>query len=131
MVRRAAVVVVTLLVSAVLLHLGAPHRNTVSGAVSEQATVQLDIEQAEALVPGCSRAGPVEHRNDQRDSADHRLVLATRSQSLDAPPPAAVAEDCGGGPVLVGPVQACTARDRFSPSTAAAPTCAVLQSFRC
>ncbi|MDQ2882009.1 MAG: hypothetical protein M3Y48_12505 [Actinomycetota bacterium] len=128
--RRAAAVVAALLVSAVLLHLTTPHENTVPRTVSEQTSMQLDIGQVEALVPGCFHALSVEHQNND-DGVKHRLVLATRSQSLDAPPPAEVAVDRGWGAALAGPVHACTARDRCSPSAAVAPTCAVLQTFRC
>ncbi|MGH3528071.1 MAG: hypothetical protein ACRDS0_10950 [Pseudonocardiaceae bacterium] len=128
MVRRAVAVVVTLLVSAVLLHLATPHHSTVPGTVSAQATVQPEISQGEPLMPGCSHPGPVDHHFG---CASDRLVLVTHSQSLDAPSSVAVAGDSGWGAVLAGPVQACTARDRCSPSAAVAPTCVALQSFRC
>lgn len=125
---RTATAVVTLLISVVLLHLAMPHHNSVPGTASEQATAPLDISRTETLGPGCPHPGPVEHHSD---TVDGRLARAAYSRSVDTSPPAAVVLDCGSGAALAGPVHACTARNECSPSAAATPTCAVLQSFRC
>lgn len=125
---RTAAAVVTLLISTVLLHLATPHEIAVSGPVSQQTAAQMDIIRAEPVGSGCPHRGPADH---QPDSVDGRVARAVHSQSVDTSPPSAVVLDWGVSAVLAGPVHARTARDGCSPTAAVAPTCAVLQSFRC
>ncbi|SBW26338.1 putative secreted protein [Candidatus Protofrankia californiensis] len=120
---RRAVTIVTLVVSALLLHVGLPHHGALAAERSEsRADGYTACSTAHAHVP-------VSHHGSHLEP----IGSPNRSRQLAVP----AANDLNEGvaanayAVLTGSAHARTARNGWASSAGEAPTPAMLQTFRC
>ncbi len=124
---RRAVTIVTLVVSALLLHVGLPHH----GALAAERSSERSERRADGYTAYSTAHAhvPVSHHGSYLEP----IGSPNRSRQLAAP----AANDLDEGvaadayAVLTGSAYARTARNRWASSAGEAPTPVMLQTFRC